>query len=747
MAADSLIKRLSGWLPLAALFLLLLVSLTLFSRATQNSEEFSRSYLLLLIVVVLELLLLAGLIGINLQRLIRQYRNRATGSRLTARLVVMFVVLAVVPALVLYYFSVDFIRRGIDSWFDVQVEQALDDALNLSRTTLDWRMKDMERQVIALAEDLDNTAPGMMETTLAALLRRSGAAELALMDRNGFAIIFSSQRPGKRAPKQLDRVILGQLEQGANYIGLEPTLAPQEGLYARVVVNMPSLAVDPGQPLVLQALFPVPAEIGLLSDRVQTAFAQYERLDYLRRPLKFSFTLTLSLVLLLTLFTAVWAAFASARRLVAPIRVLAIGTRAVTSGDYHRRLPVTSVARDELGFLVKSFDTMMSRIAQAQDEARRSQQVIENQRAYLQTVLGHLSSGVMTFNPDGALRTVNTQAEQILGVRLEENLGIKLEQLGAEHEHLQRFVEVMNNHLNADDESWQEEVVLFGPAGRQVLMCRVASLPREDEQEGGYVLVFDDITDLIQAQRDAAWGEVARRLAHEIKNPLTPIQLSAERIRHKYLPMMDYDDAHVLNRATHTIIQQVEAMKKMVQAFSDYARSPKLEIRPHNLNELVGEVVELYQNEGEQLDIRTDLDTRLTEIEVDADRIRQLLHNLIKNAIEADSEAETIRVEVATRLHETDELQAAELSVRDFGPGISEQIIDTLFEPYVSAKPKGTGLGLAVVKKIVEEHNGLIWVENIEGGGARFVIRMPLSAKHDEAWRQGSAQRSLFDDI
>ncbi len=745
MATRPLIKRLGALLPVVGLFALLLASLFMFSRATQNSEEFSRSYLMLLILVVVELLLLVGLIGVNLQRLVRQYRNRATGSRLTARLVVMFVILAAVPASVLYYFSVDFIRRGIDSWFDVKVERALDDALNLSRASLDWRLADMRRQLEIMVEELDNAVPAASKGMLNDALRRSGAAEMSLLDERGFAVVFSSQRPGGRAPEPLDRVILAQLRRQESYLGLEPSLAPQEGLYARVVVAVPRGEGRPYQ--ALQALFLVPAEINVLADSVQTAFSNYERLDYLRGPLKFSFTLTLSLVLLLSIFTAVWAAFSMARRLVAPIRILAIGTRAVTSGDYHRRLPASAFANDELGFLVRSFDTMMGRIAMAQDEADRSQQIVENQKIYLETVLGHLSSGVMTFNIEGVLRTVNTQADQILGVRLETNLGMTLDQLGSEHEHLQKFVELMKSHLVAGDVDWQEELVLFGPEGRQVLMCRVASLPVREALEGGYVLVFDDITTQIQAQRDAAWGEVARRLAHEIKNPLTPIQLSAERIRHKYLPTMVAADARVLDRATHTIVQQVEAMKKMVQAFSDYARSPKLEIEPHPLNRLVAEVLELYRSEETALRIDADLDDSLGMIDLDAGRIRQLLHNLIKNAIEAVDEQGQARVGVTTRLHRTDELQAAELSVRDYGPGISESLVDTLFEPYVSAKPKGSGLGLAVVKKIVEEHNGLIWVENIADGGARFVIRMPLSVKQEHRLEQVSAQRNLFDEI
>jgi nitrogen fixation/metabolism regulation signal transduction histidine kinase len=251
-------------------------------------------------------------------------------------------------------------------------------------------------------------------------------------------------------------------------------------------------------------------------------------------------------------------------------------------------------------------------------------------------------------------------------------------------------------------------------------------LPESTQEGGGVVVVFDDITNLIQAQRDAAWGEVARRLAHEIKNPLTPIQLSAERLRHKYLPMMSGDDADVLNRATNTIVQQVESMKMMVKEFSEYARSPKLVLAPVVINDLVNDVLELYRAEGGRLQVRALMDPALTTIEADAGRLRQLLHNLIKNAIEAMTSQAEPRLEVRTLLQRTPELQAAELIIEDNGSGVPPEMIDKLFEPYVSTKPKGSGLGLAIVKKIVEEHNGVIWVEQGVENGARFIIRLPL---------------------
>lgn len=724
--AVAVIKRMfNGPLAVILLFGLLLGSLYLMSSATQNSEQFGESYIALLLINVLELVILAGLIGINLGRLVRQYRNHATGSRLATRLVIIFVVLAVVPASILYYFSMNFIHRGIDSWFDVKIEKALDDALNLSRAALDWRMRDMLRQTEVIADAVSEMPQALLPVRLEDLRQRSGAAEVSVMTEDGRVLAFDNQDATLLVPTELNAVILSQLRQGVTYVALDPGINPQQGLFTRVAVNVPQRSGMPAARIV-HALFMVPDRVDVLANSVQQAYSQYERLVYLRGPLKFSFMLTLSLILILSLFTAIWAAFYAARRLVAPIRILAIGTRAVTSGDYNRRLPIKSLANDELGFLVKSFNTMMAKIASAQEQAQRSQRDVESQRAYLETVLKHLSSGVLTFGSDGVLRTANSASEHILGVKLDEQIGCEFEEIGRAHEHLQKLVELLKAHGGKNNEVWQEQMVLFGPEGRQVLMCRGVVLPETTQESGGVVVVFDDITNLIQAQRDAAWGEVARRLAHEIKNPLTPIQLSAERLRHKYLPMMSGDDADVLNRATNTIVQQVESMKMMVKEFSEYARSPKLILAPVAINDLVNDVLELYRIEGSGLQVRAVMDPALVMIEADAGRLRQLLHNLIKNAIEAMAGQSRQRLEVHTILQRTPELQAVELIIEDNGPGVPPEMIDKLFEPYVSTKPKGSGLGLAIVKKIVEEHNGVIWVEQGANGGARFVIRLPL---------------------
>ncbi|HHM04323.1 MAG TPA: HAMP domain-containing protein [Gammaproteobacteria bacterium] len=717
----ALIRRLgTGIAPILALFCLLLASLYLMGRATQHSEEFEGLYSVLLVVNVLELVLLLYLISINMLRLYRQYRAGATGSRLTVRLVVVFVLLAVVPVSLVYYFSLDFLRRGIDSWFDVRMDQAMENSMTLSRTVLEGRMRDLLRQTESLADRLSRVAPEEAGDTLR-LLTQPGMGELTLLTGSGQ--VLSTSGIDTIFPVVPDDGILLQLRQGITYVGLDEIRGA--GLNIRVVAPLSG----PGG-RILQALYPVPDQVAALAKAVQSSYARYKQLAFLRDPLKFSFMLTLSLVLLLSLLTAVWVAFYAARRLVSPIRTLAIGTRAVAAGDYDRRLPLPS--HDEFGVLVESFNDMTAKLAQARDEARHSQREIESQRAYLEAVLARLSSGVLTVDEDQVLRIVNQAASQILGIPLVEMLGHKLPDLARGRPQLHHFLDTIADHMCASAGEWRGEITVFSAAGRQVLSCGGAALPGV-AGKGGYVILIEDITAQVQAQRDAAWGEVARRLAHEIKNPLTPIRLSAERLRHKCLPHLAPREADVLDRATHTIVQQVVAMQGMVKAFSDYAYTPKLERVSLNLNEVITEVVELYR--AHRADIQVDLAPALPDIEGDAGRFRQLLHNLIKNALEAVREQKAPRVRLITRTERDVQDPMVTVQVMDNGPGFPPGLLGRVFDPYVTTKPKGSGLGLAIVKKIVEEHGGMITAENA-GPGACVTIRLPVAVEDDAGPRK-----------
>ncbi len=735
-------RRRNRVLPaVAALSVLLLVSLVMMSDAMQSAARFGRIYSLLLVVNALGLLGFLALIGVNLKRLVRELRRRRPGARLKRRLTVLFVVLAVVPVLVVYGFSLEFLRRGIDSWFDVRVAEALDDALNLSRASLDLRMRELLRQTRQMAEtltDSDGAEPLSFEQLqipeslivesplsqpfdLDELRQQSGAEEVTLMTSKG-AILASSSVATEIVPSLPPETVLLQVRQQDNYIGLEPIR--DSGLYMRVMVIVPSTSA--GEKRILQALYPVAERMTALADNVQAAFVKYKELAYLRDRLKLSFIMTLTLVLLFSVFAAVWAAFYTAQRLAEPIRDLAEGTRAVASGNYETRLPVPS--NDDIGVLVHSFNEMTRRLAQGRDEAKQSRDEVDRQRAYLETVLGRLSSGVLTVTAAGELRTANDASALILSVPLGVLAAPTLDGLASQLPHLQPLVNHIRDHLRDGSGDWQEQVTLFGPGGRKVLLCRGASLSGAGAEHGGHVIVFDDITALLQGQRDAAWSEVARRLAHEIKNPLTPIQLSAERLRNKYLRTLGQNEVDALDRLTNTIIEQVETMKSMVNTFSEYARSPRIQQEPVDLNQIIEATLDLYRSEERAVTIDSDLDPRLPTLHADPNRLRQLLNNLLTNAIEAQTDKEATHARVTTRLIEEAQGASVELRVEDRGRGVAPEMLSRIFEPYVTSKPRGTGLGLAIVKKIVEEHGGIVWMENAETGGGCAAVRLPVTA-------------------
>jgi PAS domain S-box-containing protein len=422
--------------------------------------------------------------------------------------------------------------------------------------------------------------------------------------------------------------------------------------------------------------------------------------------------------MLLTLFSSIALAFLLSERLSAPLSALAEATRAIAKGDYSRLNPVRS--RDEFGVLTQSFNTMTRQIADATDAMERNQQQLERAKTYLESILSNLTSGVLTFDERYYLKTVNAAAYEILGVPVGSFHGVKLPEWSAHVASVSPLTElVLRQFAGVSDRQWEQQMEYRRTeGGARTLLVRGTRLGSRGET--GYVVVFDDITHLAQAQRDAAWGEVARRLAHEIKNPLTPIQLSAERLQHKLMLKLPEGDADMLKRATGTIVSQVTALKGMVDDFSQYARARRMSAEAVSLNDLVREVLVLYESMGVPIEPR--LAENLPTVPADAALLRQVLHNLIQNAIDALAGAERPQIVVTSELSG----EGIQLSVRDNGSGIAEGVIGRIFEPYVTTKPKGTGLGLAIVKKIVDEHHGRIHVENVKPHGAHVSILLPL---------------------
>jgi len=697
-----------------------LVALYLLASAAQNSAKFDRWLPWILLVNISGLLTLLLLLAAKLSRLVRDYRRHVPGSRLKGRTVAIFSALAVAPILVVYYFSLQFLNRGIDSWFELEISQGLKDTRELSHAALEVREREFLQHTEVVAHELSGLRDFDLIGTLDRERRDSTALEFTVVGAQTQIIATSSDRPMDTLPVPATDEMMLQIRRGRPYVSLDTDAV---GGY----VIRSAAPLDPNANAtshVLIALYPVPQQLSQLADTVQRSYTQYANLVQLRQPLKTTFALILTFVVLMSLIAAVYGAFFAAQRLVQPVQDLIAGTRAVAKGNYDTQVPLPS--RDELGFLVTSFNDMTKRLARAREETRRSQQAVEAERAGLAVILARLSTGVVSLSTDLTVRTANQAASAILGVDLEAAVGARFDESISDSTLFSHFLAAVKSRLDAGQLDWREQIDLLSESGKRVLMCACTALPNDAGGSPGVVLVFDDITTLLQAQRDAAWGEVARRLAHEIKNPLTPIQLSAERMRRKFLGIMNAQDAQILERATHTIVAQVDAMKQMVNAFSEYARAPDMHFSRFDLNQLITEVVDLYRVQDSTAELRLLLDPNLPPISADRVRIRQILNNLVTNSLEALEGRAGACVEIETHVAEDGPKQVAAIVVSDNGPGFQRELIGTIFDPYVTSKPKGTGLGLAIVKKIVEEHGGRIEADNQRTGGARVRILLPL---------------------
>ena len=695
-------------------------ALLLLAHSAENSSDFNRRQPWILLLSSGAVIALGVLLARKLWHLYRDFQDHVPGSRLTVRTVVMFGSLVVVPLLIVYLFALEFLNYGIDSWFRGETRQGLNDALELSRSALDLRLHEQSRRTENFARLITGLAGTELAVRLDAERRETQAADVAVYDRGSRAVAVSS-RASSLLPAAPAAELLLQIAAGRSYFTLQPSGA---GL-ARIVTAAPlgrANGVPAGRFVLID--YEVPAELSGLADAVQEAYLNYGDLSASRQPLKINFMLTLTLVLLITMLAAVYGAVWSAQRLTRPVKDLIAGTRAVGKGDFGTRLPLPS--RDEMGFLVHSFNDMTKRLRRTSEEAAISRQAVERERERLAVILSRLSSGVLVIDAALRLRSANQSAGAILGCDLAGAAELPLAAGAGEGTLLGGFVTALRARLAAGEREWREQLSLRDEAGPRVLLWACTPLPDEGEHSG-LVIVFEDITALLNAQRNAAWGEVARRLAHEIKNPLTPIQLSAEQLRRKLHAGLDTENARLLERATRTIVQQVDAMKQMVNAFGDYARTPEMQLAQFSLNQLVGEVVELYRLQDPAVLISLDLDPELPEIEADRGRIRQILANLLSNGIEVLAGTSSGAITVRTRWLKVGKPAQAEITVSDNGPGFREDILRRAFEPHVTSKARGTGLGLAIVQRIVEEHGGRITAENLAGGGARVRVLLPAA--------------------
>lgn len=718
------------------------VLLFLLASASSNTPLFERVYPVLLGLNATIALTMVLLVGILVWRLGKRYRAGVFGTRMMARFALSFALMGVIPGVVIYLVSVQFLSRSIESWFDVRVDNALQSGLNLGRTVLDSMLSDLNGKARNMALSLADARDSQLPSQLNRLREQTGVQEALLFTTNGRVVANSgSASLDTLVPEMPPAGVFRQLKLTRSYAAVETPSADADGTHAtlqlRVVMPVPNsnLSVFQADTLYLQLVQKVPAAVAANAEEVQNGARDYQELSLSRTALRGMYTVTLTLTLLLSVFAALGVAFLLATWLTRPLLLLAEGTKAVASGDYRPMQEIN--AHDELGTLTQSFNAMTRQLDEARAAVERNRAQLENAKTYLESILANLSAGVLVFDHDFRLMTTNQGADRILRTDFSVILGRHI----AEIEALSNFGSVIEQGFEEQSDvgpDWQKQIELdrsgeprgsadSREADPQTLLARGSRCPVGDAR--GYLVVFDDVSDVISAQRSIAWGEVARRLAHEIKNPLTPIQLSAERLQMKLLGKLPEPYAEILERGVGTIVNQVAAMKRMVDDFRDYAKAPPTKMGAVDLNALIGEVLALYGVAGAHdraSGILMELTPGLPLIVGDATRLRQVIHNLVQNAQDATHERDQPRIVISTeRVDARSALPArpvrdamVRLSVSDNGSGFPARILARAFEPYVTTKSRGTGLGLAVVKKIADEHEARIELRNREEGGA-----------------------------
>jgi nitrogen fixation/metabolism regulation signal transduction histidine kinase len=713
-----------------------LVLLFLLTLATGNRGVYDANYAALFLVnlaVAAMLLLVITWFGVRLG--VRLYQGKF-GSRLLLKLAAVFAVVGLLPGLLIYTVSYQFVSRSIESWFDVRVESALAAGLNLGRTTLNVLSKDLSHQARVAANELASVPERSIGLTLENWRERLGAIDVVLWDNNGALISSAGDSRYALNPERPSTASLRLVrEQGVlvNVEGLDDAEPVVDGGGAPVGRMQVLTLVEPARismglaPRFLQIVSPLPEVLVTDALAVQAANREYQERALGREGLRRMYIGTLTLALFLAVFGAVVLAVVLGNQLLRPLLVLAEGMREVAAGNLSPKQALAH--RDELGGLTRTFARMTDDLAQARADANHSMSELDAARAQVQTILDNLTSGVVVLRSDGTVQSANPGADALLHTTLKDHQGRALRDVpglsgfGAEVQ--TRFETQGANATMNEGQHWQHTFELgdaneHSSAGlsNRTLVARGAGLPH-----GDWLLVIDDVTDMVSAQRSKAWGEVARRLAHEIKNPLTPIQLAAERMAIKLAPQLPETGQALLSKSVRTIVEQVDAMKHMVNEFRDYGRLPSAELAPLALNPWLRDMASLYENSA--VPVLFDLGQEIPLILADAQQLRQVLHNVIQNAQDACAQVSIPLVKVRTHWPQAGEWVCLEIS--DNGGGFDASILKRAFEPYVTTKPKGTGLGLAVVQKIMEEHGGKIQVSNIEKDGKVLGAKVSLS--------------------
>lgn len=645
--------------------------------------------------------------------ILKDKNNYVFGSQIARRLSRMFVWVAILPAVFLLGVSMQFISHSIDSWFGDDTKQALERSLNLSKNALNVSVQQATEKASVVKTHL-LAASMQTNTQIDKVLHTHEAKQFThlIIWRIDDKPNVVAQANAQNLPlPEIDNVILEKIRAGENANGVELLNGV---LFSHGWLVLPK---QNKQQLALFFRLPVPENVAKDAQLIEAAWGKYAELVFAKKGLRTFFLITLAVAAVLAIVLALAAALYFARNFVEPILLLAQGARTVAQGDFSQRIEAVN-QKDELGKLTSIFNDMTEKLAQAKaaDEQHRIEQ--EAARHYLERVLNSLSAGVITLDVSGRLKTFNHSAEALLDVPLAPLSGSLPESWQNQSPQHHELSTILNTFLATEHSDKAVEADYLAQDENRILLGKAIRLP--EENGNGIVVVFDDITMLVRAQKEAAWGEVAKRLAHEIRNPLTPIQLSAERLAWKLHDKLDASDAQILTKSTDTIIKQVAALKEMVEAFRNYARSPSLNLTEINLNDLIDEVLLLYENN--ECTFKAHLSKQLNFIKADNTAMRQVLHNLFKNAAEAAESSPQAQVEIQTEMTENGMVR---LIVCNNGKSFSKEMLKNAFEPYITDKPTGTGLGLPVVKKIIEEHGGYISLSNQANEGACVTIELP----------------------
>ena len=717
MAIRKFVKRIARILPLAVVAGVLLTALFLVAGVEREAAQLGRLSLLIFLLTGLALIALVCVILYRLARLVRRVRDQQPGAKLRARLVAVFIALALPPVLIVYLFSVEFLSETVEGWLDVGTETALADSIAISQMLIDTHTRAASEQLAEIAARLPLQNEDEQVRYLFRLLRAAGPVELTVLNSVGQVQTLVHVDPARLVADLPSTFALAQAVRGQEYAAAEPVDADpgETGLQVRVLT--PLEGAD--NTLILQGIFPLPTGFSTLAGNIEQSYFRHENVAFLRDRLQQSFILILTLVLAITALLAMLLAFNAANRVVRPISDLAGATELMRSGQFPEELAVSS--RDELGFLVESFNRMAH-------ELNRVQQQLETQRHELETLLSRLSAGVMAFDDQRRLSRHNDSAADILGIDLEPMVGCTLEQLIEQWPALQPLFATLAEKIDRPGPDWRQEIKLEQSDRVLALVCRGSRLPGQDKLNQGHVVVFDDVTMLDQAQREAAWAELARRLAHEIKNPLTPIRLAAERLQIRIADELEGDARDLLMRATGTIINQVDSLRQMVDAFGDYSRPSHTKQQPLDIHALIRETVELWTTGDSGINFELDLEPAAAPRKPlgDPGQFRQVLNNLVRNAREAHPRSSP-EIGIRTRVETEKQTEGLSIEVLDNGPGFQADILPKIFEPYVTTKQRGTGLGLAIVYRIIDEMGGRIQAGNRDQGGGRIQIWLPLS--------------------